>query len=298
MKKPRIFLSLVRENNDYQRLQASVAEQTASRLGADLQIISADGDSIKQTQDLLDVVQNASLRPDAIMVEPAGTTMANVARAAVAAGIGWVLLNKRDEYLAELRSQYPVPLFAVSSDNEQIGRLQGQQLGALLPQGGSALYIQGPANATSALRMAGLSGTKPRNIELRTLRGDWTQEGGHKAISAWLRLATSKGAPIDLVAAQNDDMAMGARRALEQNGQLLGVPFIGVDGVPAAGQTWIRNGALTATIIAPPHSGIAIEMLMQALQAGVRPPEYTMISPECHPSLKDLAVKAGKLQRA
>jgi len=295
VKKNRVFLSLARENNDYQQLQASTAEQTAALLGVELTIASAKGDSIKQTQDLLDVIQASSLRPDAIVVEPAGTTMAHVAKAAVASGIGWVMLNRRPDYMAELRARHQVPLFAISSDNEQIGRIQGQQLGVLLPQGGSALYIQGLANATSEARLAGLSMTMPKNIELRMLRGNWTQEGGQKAISAWLRLSTSKGDRIGVVACQNDDMAMGARRALEQNGQLLGVPFIGVDGVPKAGQTWVRGGALTATIIAPPHSGLAIEMLVQALQTGVNPREYTLVSPESHPSLKDLQPKAGKV---
>jgi len=295
VKKPRVFLPLARENNDYQRLQASVAEQSAARLGVELTITSGNGDSIKQTQDLLDVIQSSSLRPDAIVVEPAGTTMANVARAAVASGIGWVLLNRRAEYMAELRANYQVPLFAISSDNEQIGRLQGQQLGVLLPQGGSALYIQGLANTTSELRLAGLSATMPKNIELRMLRGNWTQEGGQKAISAWLRLSTSKGDRIGVVASQNDDMALGAKKALEQSGQLLGVPFIGVDGVPKAGQSWVRGGALTATIIAPPHSGIAIEMLVKALQTGINPPEYTLVAPESHPSLKDLPTKTRKV---
>jgi ABC-type sugar transport system substrate-binding protein len=297
VKKIRVLLSLARENNDYQRLQASIAEQTAARMDVELTIISAKGDSIKQSQDLLDVIQTSSLRPDAIVVEPAGTTMANVAKAAVVSGIGWVMLNRRAEYMAELRDKHRVPLFGISSDNEQIGRLQGQQLGVLLPQGGSALYIQGLANATSEARLAGLSMTMPKNIELRMLRGDWTPEGGQKAISAWLRLSTSKGDRIGVVACQNDDMAMGARRALEQNGQLLGVPFIGVDGVPTAGQTWVRGGALTATIIAPPHSGLAIEVLVQALRTGVNPREYTLVSPESHPSLIDLQPKAGKVHQ-
>ena len=295
MKKPRVFLSLARENNDYQRLQASVAEQSAARLGVELTITSGNGDSIKQTQDLLDVIQSSSLRPDAIVVEPAGTTMANVARAAVASGIGWVLLNRRAEYMAEMRANYQVPLFAISSDNEQIGRLQGQQLGILLPQGGSSLYIQGLANTTSELRLAGLNATMPKNLELRMLRGNWTQEGGQKAISSWLRLSTSKGDRIEVVACQNDDMAIGAKKALEQNGQLRDVPFIGVDGVPKAGQSWVRGGSLTATIIAPPHSGIAIEMLVQALQSGVNPPEYTLVAPESYPSLKDLPTKTRKV---
>ncbi len=298
VRKPRFLLSLVRENNDYQRLQASAAVQAAERLGAELQVTSANGDSIKQSQDLLTVIQTPSLHPDALVVEPAGTPMPHVARAAAAAGIGWVVLNKRADYLAELRSQYKVPVFAISSDNEEIGRLQGQQLGVLLPRGGVALYIQGPANTTSESRTTGLGQTKPKNIELRTLRGDWTQESGHKAIEAWLRLSTSKDIPIGVVACQNDGMAMGARKALELNGRLVGVPFIGVDGGPTTGQAWVRSGALAATVILPPHAGIAIEMLVQTLQTGVSPPEYTLIPPQCHPSLKDLTAKMEKTHSA
>jgi len=288
----------VRENNDYQRLQASSAVQAAERLGAELQVTNANGDSIQQSQDLLTIIQTPSLRPDALIVEPAGTPMPHVARAAAIAGIGWVMLNKRAEYLAELRSQYKVPVFAISSDNEEIGRLQGQQLGVLLPRGGVALYIQGPANATSEMRTAGMAQTKPRNIELRMLRGDWTQESGHKAIDAWLRLSTSKDIPIGVVASQNDGMAMGARKALEQSGRLLGVPFIGVDGGATAGQAWVRSGALAATIILQPHAGIAIEMLVQALQTGITPPEYTLIPPDCHPSLKELEARMEKVRSA
>jgi ABC-type sugar transport system substrate-binding protein len=296
VKKIRIFFSLVRENNDYQRLQASAAAQAAERLDVDLQVRSANGDSIKQGQDLLDVIQTPALRPDAIMVEPAGTSMPQVARAAVAAGIGWVVLNKHAEYLAELRSNYRLPLFAVSSDNEQIGRLQGQQLAALLPQGGFVLCIQGPANTTSELRMAGFNQTRPKNAELRTLRGDWTQESGHKAISAWLRLSTSRATLIGVVASQNDDMAMGARKALEEHGRLRGVPIIGVDGVPETGQAWVRSGALTATVISPANAGLAIEMLVHALQTGACPPEYTVIPPECYPPIKELAARPATVR--
>lgn len=298
VRKLKFLLSLVREDNDFQRLQAAAAVRAAERLDAELQVTSANGDSIKQTQDLLTIIQTPELRPDALLVEPAGTPMPHVAQAAVAAGIGWVILNKRAEYLADLRSRYKVPVFAISSNNEEIGRLQGQQLGMLLPQGGVALLIQGPANATSELRLEGLMRTKPKNIELRTLRGNWTQESGHKAIDTWLRLSTSREIPIGVVACQNDDMAMGARKALELNGRPVDMPFIGVDGGPTTGQVWVRKGYLTATVILPPHAGLAIEMLVQALQTGVNPAEYMLVPPQCHPPLKDLVARMEKARSA
>src|SRR5258708_33966533 len=84
VRKPKFLLSLVRGNNDYQRLQASAAVQAAERLGAELQVTSATGDSIKQSQDLLTVIQTPALHPDAIVVGPAGPPMPQVAAAAAA----------------------------------------------------------------------------------------------------------------------------------------------------------------------------------------------------------------------
>jgi ribose transport system substrate-binding protein len=70
-----------------------------------------------------------------------------VAQAAVAAGIARVLLNCEAEYLTQHRASNPVPAFMVSADNHEVGRIQGRQLAALLPDGGSVLYLQGPPSA-------------------------------------------------------------------------------------------------------------------------------------------------------
>jgi len=61
----------------------------------------------------------------------------------VAAGISWVVLNRDAEYISELRKAFRVPVLSITSNHEEIGRLQGQQLKALLPNGGSILHIQG-----------------------------------------------------------------------------------------------------------------------------------------------------------
>src|SRR6202011_2588145 len=118
MKKLNFVVSLTNGDNDYQMEQAVVAEETARRLGVHLQILHADNDSIKQSQQLLKIIQsNSSSHPDGIIFEPVGGTgFPQVARAAAAAGIGWGVLNRDVDYLNDLRKTYKVPLFAITSN--------------------------------------------------------------------------------------------------------------------------------------------------------------------------------------
>src|ERR1700755_931977 len=166
-KKLRIVVSLTTNDNDYQIEQAQSAEQAANRLGVTVEIIYADNDAINQSTQILKVVQApAESRPDGVVFEPVGgTALPQVARAAASAGIGWAVLNRDANYIPELRGSSSAPVFAVSSDHLEIGRIQGRQFAALLPKGGSILYIQGPAeNSAAKDRTAGMQETKPANI--------------------------------------------------------------------------------------------------------------------------------------
>src|ERR1019366_4576981 len=217
MKRLSFLVSLTNNDNDYQQEQAAAAEKAGRRFGVDVKIIHANNDALAQSQQLLHYVQDSSVvRPDAILFEPAGgTAFPQVARAA--AGIGWVVLNHEVDYIVELRRTYKVPVFAISSDHEEVGKIQGKQFAALLPNGGSILYIEGPANSSAAKeRTAGMIATKPANIQVKTMRANWTEESAHKTVSSWLRLRTSQESHVDLVGAQDDSMAMGARKAFSE----------------------------------------------------------------------------------
>ena len=305
MKKFKFILSLTNTENDYQLEQANSADEAAKRTNVDLQIIDADNDAITQSQQLLRFVQSpAGTRPDGIMFEPVGgTALPQVARAAVAAGIGWVVLNRNAEYISDLRKNSCIPIFCVTSDHEEIGRIQGRQFAALLPKGGSVLYIQGPPESLAAKqRTSGMYETKPDAVQIKLMRGQWTEASGYKVVSSWLRLPTSQQMPIDLIAGQDDSMAIGARKAFQELSDLnardhwLRMPFLGCDGLPNSGQAWVRKGLLTATVYVPPNSGKAIEMLAQTIQKGSQPPEQTMIAPVSIPALDALA--ANKSSRA
>src|SRR5215471_19754402 len=274
MKKLHFLLSLTNDDNDYQIEQSSAAQQVARKLGIELQIIHAGNDGITQSQQLLNAIQSSTApRPDAIIFEPAGSTaLPHVARAACAAGIGWVVLNRDVEYIPELRRMHSVPAFAITSDHEEIGRIQGRQLQALLPNGGSALYIQGPSESSAAKqRTAGMYQTKPVDVQLKLMKGQWTETSSFRTVSSWLRLSTSRQTAIDVVAAQDDSMAMGARKAFQELPQgperdrWLRLPFLGCDGMPKTGQAWVRRGLLAATVIVPANAGQATELLMKAV---------------------------------
>src|ERR1035437_10200449 len=271
-KKLRFLLSLTNDDNDYQIEQASAARQAAGKLGVELQIVYAGNDGIVQSQQLLSSIHSANApRPDAILFEPAGSTAhPQVARAAADAGIGVVLLNSNADYISELRRRSHVPAFAITSNHEEIGRIQGQQLSALLPAGGIVLYIQGPSESSAAKqRYTGLLETKSDGVKLRVLKAHWTEASAYKTVSSFLRLSTSRQAQVEALCAQDDSMAMGARKAFEECRELREqwqkMPFLGCDGLPKTGQEWVRGKLLTATIFIPSNADLAIEMIVKSI---------------------------------
>jgi len=136
--------------------------------------------------------------------------------------------------------------------------------------------------------------TKPANVHTTLLRAQWTEESSQKTVRSWLKLTTSRKAAMDLIAAQDDSMAVGARKAFEElpddteKERWLSLPFLGCDGLPKTGQAWVTSGLLTATIFVPPNTGQAIEMFVDALQRAKQPPERALTVAVSVPSLSDL----------
>jgi len=296
----RFIVSLITKDNDYQVEQAASAQAAAQKLGIDLQILYAEDDAITQSTQLLKAIQSeASLRPHAIIFEPVGgTAFPQVAQAAVAANIGWAALNREADYIPQLRKTAKVPVFCVSSDHKEIGRIQGRQFAALLPNGGTVLYIQGPTETSAARdRTAGMQMTLPQGVQIVSLRARWTEDSAQRAVESWLRLNSLNKTQIDVVGAQNDLMAVGARKAFEATSNLserdkwMQLPFTGVDGLAKTGQAWIRSNVLSATIVVPTNAGQAIAMLAEALQTGRDVPERSFTVPESFPPIEKLSPK-------
>ena len=299
MDKLNVVVALITRENDYQAEQAVSVAEMAARLGIKVQLIYADNDAVNQTQQLVKIIQDPKQRPSAILVEAVGTGMPQVAKAAVAAGIGWGILNSDPDYIPEFRRSGAVPVFSVSTDQSEVGRIQGKQLSELVPEG-NILYIEGPFNSTATqLRTKGMLSTKPAKVEMKMLKGDWTERSAHNSVKSWLSLGSWRQLQIRGVMCQNDAMAMGARKAFidlteKDREQWLSIPFTGCDGVTKTGQDWVRRGLLKATIITAPAAGIALEILAKAVDAGSMPPDRTLIPPRSFPSIEELRGKSKK----
>jgi ribose transport system substrate-binding protein len=297
-----VVIALTTRQNDYQAEQAQSAIEAANRLSIKINIIYADGDAVNQSQQLVKIIQDRNQRPSAILVEPIGTPMPQVAKAAVAAGIGWGILNREADYIPELRRAANVPVFAVSPDQEEVGKIQGKQLAAIASEG-NILYVEGPSTSSAAsLRTKGMLSTKPAGVELKMLKGDWSETSAQHSVKSWLSLSTSRQLQIRAVVCQNDAMAMGARKAFADltdadRDQWLDTPFLGCDGVTKTGQEWVRAGHLRATVVIPPMAGLALEMLASALSKGSMPPERTVCAPRSFPTLGEISAKRASVGR-
>src|SRR5262245_27532627 len=292
----RIVASFITEDNDFQVFQAADARQEAARLGLELDVVFAGGNAIQQIQQLFRHI-HASERPFALIVEPVvDEGMERVARNAVDAGIGWIVLNRRAPYLPDLvAKRRQLPVGSVSTDQLEVGRLQGRQFQALLPSGGRVLYVQGPLHsAVVRERLTGLRGElQGKPIELTLIDADWTAAGAEKAVAFWSRSSLSAGLHLDIVGGQNDLIAAGSRRALmghadpERRREWAVLRYTGVDGLPEGGKRMVERGELAATIVCPSNAGPAVGLVARFLEGRPGPPEL-VLPPLSYPPIEKL----------
>jgi ABC-type sugar transport system substrate-binding protein len=298
--KPKVLLSLLTDQEEFQRMQADAARSAAMREAIDLEIAFADNSPVVQIQQIYRAVNGPEeSRPRAIVIQAVAMTgVEGAARTAVEAGIGWVLLSEGAPYLEALRRDHPLRLVAcIAVDNEEVGRLQGRILRALLPSGGRVLCVDGPSmSGATQNRRKGLEAELTPLTQVRiakTLTADWTVAGAERVLSSWLRHAPEGAKPAAFVA-QNDDMAEGVTAAVAKvRPAWADVPVTGCDGLPERGLGLVRERKLAATIIIPPRAGIAVEAVAKHLR-GQPVPFAGAVTPHPFPPLKALGRRMGE----
>jgi ABC-type sugar transport system substrate-binding protein len=295
----RIALFLQNAANDYQCLLRDDCQAAATRHDFLLTVHSADNDGEVQLRQIRTVLASPrSQWPAAILVTPVREVgLRAVVHEAANQGIGWVSLNRWSDYLLELRREFArLPVFSVTADQTEVGRIQGRQLRCLLGDVGELVYIQGPLGTSSAQkRTAGLRQEIERcpDVRLVSFHSDWSSEGGEKVMRDWIHIFPRGKLPRFVVGAQNDSMASGARRALLEwagsEEKMSSICLTGCDGTPAFGQRLVKEGKLTATVVIPSVGGKAIEELALALAGGRPTSTEIVVSVSSYPALETLA---------
>ncbi len=292
--------------SNYQRLLWDDARKVAPRHNHSVTAYFADRNADKQVEQIRSILDlPANRKPTAIMVNAVRENMLlGVAKEAVSKGIAWVYLCRWTDTIEDLRRKFPrVPVFSVSPNQRNVGEIQGMQLRSLLRPQDELVYIQGPSGtSTSQRRLSAARQVLSDRSDLKwtIFNSDWSHEGGYDTMKGWLEIFTRGQLPSFLVAAQNDDMAVGARKALfdwASSGRAIdsdNLRFVGCDGSPAFGQRLVTEGQLTATVAIPSVSGPAMDELFSALAVGRQPPAEVSLDATSFPSIEHLAKRAAR----
>jgi len=293
----KIGLFLINSKSLFQGQQKTSGLAAAKAAGAALDVFFAEGESRAQRDQMFAYLREGE-SPTAVVVEPVEDTgLRFVAQEALRKGSAWVMLNRTPSWVADLGQEMKGVAFCVTADQKGIGRVQGDQYRALLPNGGTVLYVAGPSLADSAQeRLAGMEETKGPLISTIKIVGGWTEKSGYDAVRSWLE--TTRGfVEFHLLGAQNDDMALGAKKAASEMAAVLGkaawrdVPATGVDGMAEFGMRLVEERTLAATVIMPPTAGKAVELLAATRPGGTPAPAITTIPVMSHPHLSLLRAK-------
>jgi galactofuranose transport system substrate-binding protein len=155
----------------------------------------------------------------------------------------------------------------IGPDNRLIGKQAGQYVAELLgPNGGKVVELMGRSGSPPVLDRS--IGFREVNADRRTITivgtivADWLRDKAEDELTAWLK----KHGRVDVIFAQNDAMADGARRAAAKLG-ISGIRVVGIDGLPgpSGGIEMVRNGALSATFTCPTGGKEAVIYAMDIL---------------------------------
>ena len=140
----------------------------------------------------------------------------------------------------------------MGADNYEMGRVMGDYIASRLQGKGRVLEVMGLKGSSPAIeRHNGFEDAlkdHPNMEKIATLQGDWTEQSAYQAVKNY------KGdlSQVDFVFGQNDRMAVGVRKALEEKGLLSAKTlFCGIDGLPGedGGIRLVRDSVLDATYI-------------------------------------------------
>ena len=231
---------------------------------------------------------------DAVIVEPASVASTGLILKELKGRSGLVLMNawtpEVEVYAADWGTTHPFG--TVSTDHTRLGKIQGQQVAALLPRGGQVLCVTGPQRSSAAVeRLQGMkSGLSPEVVVYDTESGQWTQSDAIVAFDSWYSLYKTRAIKIDVIAAQSDELAIGVRNACRavanatHREMLLKARLLGVDGCPDFGRQLVDSGELTATVVAPANTGEAIRSLRAYWESGRAVPLRAFTEPKAYPA--------------
>jgi inositol transport system substrate-binding protein len=161
----------------------------------------------------------------------------------------------------------------VGSNDQEAGRIAAGYISKLLNGKGNIALIRGPNGHSAEIqRTEGIMEVLEKYPDIKIIfdqSANWDRTQGLELMENWL----STGRPLQAVIAQNDEMALGAQKAIEAAGRQKDIFVIGIDAIPDALRA-VKEGRLCATVFQDAHGQGAL-----ALELAVKLCEGKLVDP-------------------
>ncbi|MEW9502811.1 ribose ABC transporter substrate-binding protein RbsB [Jeotgalibacillus marinus] len=234
-----IGFSISTLNNPFFVTLAEGAEAKAEELGMEITIVDAQGDPAKQISDIEDLIQQGV---DTILINPADSdAVVSALESAHNADIPVITVD-RGASEGEVVTH-------IASDNIEGGKLAGEFIVEKIGGEGSVVELEG-ISGSSAARERGQGFNEAIGASgIEVVASQTANFDRAEGLSVMENIIQSD-VQFDAVFAHNDEMALGAKEALEAAG-MSDVLVVGFDANEDA-ITAIENGYMTATIAQKP----------------------------------------------
>ena len=212
-------------------------QKKADEMGVKLILVDAERSPLKQMEQVESFIAQ---KVDAIVINPCEVEASSPAVArAIAAKIPIVGVNSATTI---------VPNAFVGSDDVEAGRIAMKYIADKLGGKGNVVMISGFIGQSAQIqREKGANEvlkSYPNIKLLATQAADWDRAKGLDLMQNWIQ---SYGIKINAVFAQNDEMGLGAVKALQAAGMKDKVIVVGIDAIQDAMQA-VKKGEMDATV--------------------------------------------------
>lgn len=238
--KIRIGVSISNFNDTFLTYMKDGMDKYAKSLGSDVEVTYVDAKEDTATQ-LAQVENFIAQKMNAIVVVPVNTEATTpITEACMKAKVPLVYVNR-------LPANLPDEVVFVGSNSIDAGIFQMEYLAKKMGGKGNVVIMMGKLDNEAAIkRTEGVKQVAAKYPDIKIIKeqtANWNRDEGMALMENWL----ASGDQIDAVASNNDDMALGALRAIEAAGKLGKILVGGVDATPDA-LAEMAQGKLDVTV--------------------------------------------------
>ncbi|TWI57470.1 ribose transport system substrate-binding protein [Pseudomonas duriflava] len=258
---PLIGVGMAKYDDNFQVLLRNGVQSQASSHGADVFMEDGQDNGVLQLRQVRNFIAS---KVDAIIVTVVDMqTAPEMTRLANEAGIPLVFINRNPE-----PAQWTPNTAFVGSDEIESGTLQMEELARRANYKGKVVVLVGdPGNKASKIRTEDVENVVAKYPEMKIIQkkiAHWQRSEAAQYVMEWVK----QGVEFDIIAANNDEMAIGAVMGLEKVGKnpkdyLIG----GIDGTPDA-LALMGEGKLTVSVLqsAAGQASGAVDVAMRLIR--------------------------------